>query len=78
MNLKEMIEAKYGSINKFCDTVGKSLLSKQTIYKMIRDKKPNPTLTTLIYLSKYLDVNFVDLVLKYKLMHEVKENDSSI
>lgn len=78
MNLKEMIEAKYGSINKFCDTVGKSLLSKQTIYKMIRDTKPNPTLTTLMYLAKYLDVNFVDLVLKYKSMHEEIKNETTI
>ncbi len=78
MNLKQMIEAKYGSINKFCDTVGKSLLSKQTIYKMIRDAKPNPTLTTLMYLAKYLDVNFVDLVLKYKSMHEEIKNETTI
>ena len=77
MNLKEMIETKYGSINKFCDTVGKSLLSKQTIYKMIRDPKPNPTLTTLIYLAKYLEVDFVTLVLKYKATHEENKNETT-
>jgi DNA-binding phage protein len=77
MNLKQIIEAKYGSINKFSDTVGKTLLSKQTIYKMIRDKKPNPTLTTLIYLAKYLEINFIDLVLKYKSMHEENQNENT-
>jgi DNA-binding XRE family transcriptional regulator len=77
MNLKQMIEAKYGSINKFSDTVGKTLLSKQTIYKMIRDEKPNPTLTTLIYLAKYLEINFIDLVLKYKSTHEENQNENT-
>jgi DNA-binding phage protein len=77
MNLKQMIKAKYGSINKFSDIVGKTLLSKQTIYKMIRDEKPNPTLTTLIYLAKYLEINFIDLVLKYKSMHEENQNENT-
>jgi transcriptional regulator with XRE-family HTH domain len=70
LNLKETIESKYGSVNKFCDQIDRNILSKQTVYKLMNNTKPNPTLTTLIALSKYLEVDLVEIVMFYKNIQE--------
>jgi len=70
--LKEIIESRSGSVNKFCDSIDKTILSKQTVYKLLNNPKPNPTLSTLLALSEFLQMNIVDLIDVFK---QIKTNE---
>lgn len=75
INVKEAIETKYGSINKFCDLIDKSVISKQTVYKLIQNKKPNPTLRTMIALATYLGLELIDVVNTYREINEGEQHE---
>lgn len=60
--LKELIESKFSNINKFCNSIDTKVLSKQTVYKLLKNPKPNPTLTTAAALAHYLQMDLLDLI----------------
>jgi transcriptional regulator with XRE-family HTH domain len=74
--LKKLIEEHYGNINKFCDQLDKEKLSRQTVYRLLTNKHPNPTLNTLIQLAKYLNINYIILVEHYKKILEGENNET--
>jgi transcriptional regulator with XRE-family HTH domain len=76
--LKELIESRSGSVNKFCDSIDNTLLSKQTVYKLLNNKKPNPTLSTLLALSNFLQINIVDLIEIFKQIQPTEDNLNGI
>jgi transcriptional regulator with XRE-family HTH domain len=64
--LKEVIESRFESINKFCDSIDKTIMSKQTVYKLLKNNKPNPTLSTLLTLAQYLQMDVLSLIEIFK------------
>lgn len=77
INIKEAIELKYGSINKFCELIDKTVISKQTIYKLMVNPKPNPTLRTMVALAKYLGLELIDVVNTYKELSEGVQHEQT-
>jgi len=73
--IKEYIEQKFSSINKFCQSIDKTVLSKQTVYKLVASKKPNPTVTTMIALAHYLSIDYLEVAALFKRAQEVKPNE---
>lgn len=76
--LKKIIEEKFGSVNKFCDIIDKKEISRQNIYKLISSKKPNPRLSTILALSKVLNVDYLDLIKYFKTKLEESESETTI
>jgi DNA-binding phage protein len=70
LNLKDTIISKFGSVNKFCQTIDETVLSKQTIYKLLKNVKPNPTIMTVVALSYYLEVDILELIETFKTMNQ--------
>ena len=74
--LKELIKEKYGTINKFCDLFEKEKLSRQTIYRLLNAKRPNPTLFTILMIAKYLEIDYTILVEHYKKVLGANTNET--
>ena len=70
INLKDTIISKFGSVNKFCESVDPKVMSKQTIYKLIKNNKPNPTIMTVVALSHYLEVDILEIIDTFKTMNK--------
>jgi hypothetical protein len=70
INLKDTIISKFGSVNKFCESVDHKVMSKQTIYKLIKNNKPNPTIMTVVALSHYLEVDILEIIDTFKTMNK--------
>lgn len=70
IKLKDTIISRFGSVNKFCDSVDPKVMSKQTIYKLIKNNKPNPTIMTVVALSHYLQVDILELIETFKTMNQ--------
>ena len=74
--IKKLIEERFGSVNKFCDTLNKRMISKQTVYKLLQKDKPNPTVSTVVALAYHLSMEFTELALMFKKMQEENLNET--
>ncbi len=70
LTLKERIVAKYGSINKFVDTVyPKMRMSRTHLYALLNKETINPTLETLHELAELTEVPFEEIVHEYSMRY---------
>lgn len=68
--LKERIEERYGSINKFIDSVqGSMTVSRTHMYKIIQNQNVNPTVETLIEVSELTDIPLEEILNEYSTRH---------
>lgn len=74
--LKKIIQEKFGTVNKFCEVLDKNKISRQTIYRLLSAKKPNPTIHTIISLAKQLEIDYLILVKYYKEMLEESKDET--
>ncbi len=77
--IKQIIEEKFGSVNRFCESLNKEMISKQTVYKLLQKQKPNPTVSTVVALAYHLQMEFTEVALIFKRIQEeiVNENVNS-
>lgn len=66
MSLKEKITEKYGSINKFIETVYQDKkISRQRIYQLLTDQNANPTIETMIEFSRLSEIPLEEIINEY-------------
>jgi len=68
--IKEIILQRFESINKFCQSLDTTIISKQTVYKLLSNKKPNPTVSTMVALAHHLKMDYSEIALVFKKMQE--------
>jgi hypothetical protein len=59
MSLKELIENKYGSVDKMIKTTNTEI-SRSYLYQLINEEMPNPSLNTAKELLTLLDLNTLE------------------
>lgn len=68
--LKEIIEARYGSINNFIHTnYDKIGMSRTYIYKLLSGEECNPSIEIMIQLSKVTEVPLEDIINEYSMRY---------
>lgn len=67
MSLKELIEQKFGTINKFVDVVAKfTSISRTHLYKLINMEVENPGYKTLLEFSNISGIPLEKILELYK------------
>lgn len=59
MSLKELIENKYGSVDKMISATNTEI-SRSYLYQLINEETPNPSLNTAKELLTLLDLNTLE------------------
>jgi DNA-binding phage protein len=70
--LQQVIESRFESVNQFCESIDPELMSKQTVYKLLKKARPNPTLSTVLTLAHYLKIDVLELIEVFKQMQTVE------
>ena len=66
MTIKTKVEQKFGTINKFVDSVfNKTTLSRTYLYKLINNTDANPTMETMIELARITEIPLEEIVNEY-------------
>jgi len=66
MTIKTRIEQKFGTINKFIDSVfNETTLSRTYLYKLINNTDTNPTMETMIELARITEIPLEEIIDEY-------------
>ncbi len=66
MKIKTRIEQKFGTINKFIDSVfNETTLSRTYLYKLINNTEANPTMETMIELARITEIPLEEIIDEY-------------
>jgi DNA-binding phage protein len=66
MKIKTRIEQKFGTINKFVDSVfNETTLSRTYLYKLINNTEANPTMETMIELARITEIPLEEIIDEY-------------